>query len=197
MRNVIRVEIKAFLIKFVMTLKAWMRNSWIKLISVINFANKIKTFCNFSIICPLVLFDEHFKIKNVKMLWRMSKIESWQWSPVKKVCFQIAYSLEKMPRHRKRFLFPDFLPTSTTPIMKILKQMISLVLLTLIGEVMKSSLVADALQTQHMQNSVVSCEDGKRKLLCLPQEYSKFDLPHRNDFNEIEIGKYHSPSFLN
>merc|ERR1719210_1892264 len=53
---------------------------------------------------------------------------------------------------------------------------------------MKSTLVADALQTQHMQNSVVSCEDGKRKLLCLPQEYSKFDLPHRNDFNEIEIG---------
>ena len=61
---------------------------------------------------------------------------------------------------------------------------------------MKSSLVADALQTQHMQNSVVSCEDGKRKLLCLPQEYSKFDLPHRNDFNEIEIGKYHPPSIF-
>ena len=46
-----------------------------------------------------------------------------------------------------------------------------------------------AIQTQHMQSSVVSCEDGKRKLLCLPSEYSKFDLPHRNDFNEIEIGK--------
>ena len=80
--------------------------------------------------------------------------------------------------------------------MKILKQMISLLLLSLIGEVMKSSLVADALQTQHMQNSVVSCEDGKRKLLCLPQEYSKFDLPHRNDFNEIEIGKYDQPSII-
>ena len=44
-----------------------------------------------------------------------------------------------------------------------------------------------ALQTQP-HNSVVSCEDGKRKLLCLPGEYSKFDLPHRNNFNVIDIG---------
>ena len=46
-----------------------------------------------------------------------------------------------------------------------------------------------AIQGQHIQNSVVSCEDGKRKLLCLPGEYSKFDLPHRNNFNVIDIGK--------
>ena len=45
-----------------------------------------------------------------------------------------------------------------------------------------------ALQTQSQHNSVVSCEDGKRKLLCLPSEYSKFDLPHRNNFNVIDIG---------
>ena len=72
--------------------------------------------------------------------------------------------------------------------------MITFVLLTLVGA--RVSSVADALQTQHQQNSVVSCEDGKRKLLCLPQEYSKFDLPHRNDFNEIEIGKYHQPHII-
>lgn len=46
-----------------------------------------------------------------------------------------------------------------------------------------------AIQGQHITNSVVSCEDGKRKLLCLPSEYSKFDLPHRNAFNVIDIGK--------
>ena len=40
-----------------------------------------------------------------------------------------------------------------------------------------------------VQNPVVSCEDEKRKLLCLPPEYSKFDLPFRNDFNFIDIGK--------
>ena len=53
-----------------------------------------------------------------------------------------------------------------------------------------------AIQTQHIQSSVVSCEDGKRKLLCLPSEYSKFDLPHRNDFNEIEIGKQFKMNFV-
>ena len=40
-----------------------------------------------------------------------------------------------------------------------------------------------------VQNPVVSCNDEKRKLLCLPTEYSKFDLPYRNDFNIIDIGK--------
>ena len=39
-----------------------------------------------------------------------------------------------------------------------------------------------------IQNPVVSCDDEKRKLLCLPPEYSKFDLPFRNDFNFIDIG---------
>lgn len=73
--------------------------------------------------------------------------------------------------------------------------MITFVLFTLVGARVLSS-VADALQTQYQQNSVVSCEDGKRKLLCLPQEYSKFDLPHRNDFNEIEIGKYPQPHVI-
>ena len=50
-----------------------------------------------------------------------------------------------------------------------------------------NEMFAVALQTQP-HNSVVSCEDGKRKLLCLPSEYSKFDLPHRNNFNVIDIG---------
>ena len=50
-----------------------------------------------------------------------------------------------------------------------------------------NEMFAVALQTQP-HNSVVSCEDGKRKLLCLPGEYSKFDLPHRNNFNVIDIG---------
>ena len=39
-----------------------------------------------------------------------------------------------------------------------------------------------------IQNPVVSCDNEKRKLLCLPPEYSKFDLPFRNDFNFIDIG---------
>ena len=60
------------------------------------------------------------------------------------------------------------------------------ILLLLLG---LNEMTSVAIQTQHLQSSVVSCEDGKRKLLCLPSEYSKFDLPHRNDFNEIEIGK--------
>ena len=51
-----------------------------------------------------------------------------------------------------------------------------------------NEMFAVALQTQP-HNSVVSCEDGKRKLLCLPSEYSKFDLPHRNNFNVIDIGR--------
>ena len=52
-----------------------------------------------------------------------------------------------------------------------------------------NTMASVAFQGQHIQNSVVSCEDSKRKLLCLPSEYSKFDLPHRNKFNIIEIGK--------
>ena len=46
-----------------------------------------------------------------------------------------------------------------------------------------------AVQGQPVQNPIVSCQDDKRKLLCLPSEYSKFDLPYRNDFNVIDIGK--------
>lgn len=40
-----------------------------------------------------------------------------------------------------------------------------------------------------IQNPVVSCQDVKKKILCLPLEYSKFDLPYRNDHNLIDIGK--------
>ena len=59
---------------------------------------------------------------------------------------------------------------------------------TVVGVVLAlTEMFAVALQTQP-HNSVVSCEDGKRKLLCLPGEYSKFDLPHRNNFNVIDIG---------
>jgi len=39
------------------------------------------------------------------------------------------------------------------------------------------------------QNPVVSCLDGKKKLLCLSKDYSKFDLPFRKEFNIIDIGK--------
>lgn len=35
----------------------------------------------------------------------------------------------------------------------------------------------------------VSCTDSKKKILCLPKEYSKFDLPFRNEYNVIDIGK--------
>ncbi|TRY81129.1 hypothetical protein TCAL_14453 [Tigriopus californicus] len=34
----------------------------------------------------------------------------------------------------------------------------------------------------------VSCEAPKKKILCLHREYSKFDLPFRNDHNTIDIG---------
>jgi hypothetical protein len=40
-----------------------------------------------------------------------------------------------------------------------------------------------------IQNPVVSCQDVKKKILCLPIEYSKFDLPYRNEHNLIDIGK--------
>lgn len=46
------------------------------------------------------------------------------------------------------------------------------------------------------QNPVVSCQDGKKKLLCLPLDYSKFDLPYRNEFNVIDIGKFYSSSLI-
>jgi hypothetical protein len=69
--------------------------------------------------------------------------------------------------------------------MKIIKA--TYILLLLLG---LNEMASVALQSSPAQSSVVSCEDGKRKLLCLPSEYSKFDLPHRNDFNEIEIGKH-------
>ena len=36
---------------------------------------------------------------------------------------------------------------------------------------------------------VVSCDDEKKKILCLPKDYSKFDLPYRNEFNHIDIGE--------
>lgn len=38
-------------------------------------------------------------------------------------------------------------------------------------------------------STLVSCEEDKKKILCLPKDYSKFDLPYRNDFNVIEIGR--------
>ena len=57
-------------------------------------------------------------------------------------------------------------------------------------------LATDASQTNLLnaingiiQNPVVSCQNEKKKILCLPLDYSKFDLPYRNDFNEIDIGK--------
>ena len=39
------------------------------------------------------------------------------------------------------------------------------------------------------QGPAVSCTDAKKKILCLPKDYSKFDLPYRNDFNIIDIGE--------
>jgi hypothetical protein len=36
---------------------------------------------------------------------------------------------------------------------------------------------------------IKSAIDNKRKLLCLPFDYSKFDLPYRNEFNVIDIGE--------
>ena len=35
---------------------------------------------------------------------------------------------------------------------------------------------------------VVSCEDDKKKIICLPKDYSKFDLPYRDEYNVIDIG---------
>ncbi len=40
------------------------------------------------------------------------------------------------------------------------------------------------------QGPAVSCSDAKKKILCLPREYSKFDLPYRDDHNIIDIGSY-------
>ena len=45
------------------------------------------------------------------------------------------------------------------------------------------------LSEAQIQNPVVSCSDNKRKLLCLPIDYSKFDLPYRNEYNVIDIGE--------
>ena len=59
-----------------------------------------------------------------------------------------------------------------------------------------SNMASMVIQGQHVQNSVVSCQDDKRKLLCLPNEYSKFDLPYRNDFNQIDIGKLYITLYL-
>jgi hypothetical protein len=39
------------------------------------------------------------------------------------------------------------------------------------------------------QGPSTTCDDDKKKILCLPVEYSKFDLPYRNDFNLIDIGE--------
>ena len=33
------------------------------------------------------------------------------------------------------------------------------------------------------------CDGDSKKILCLPPDYSKFDLPYRNDFNIIDIGE--------
>ena len=34
-----------------------------------------------------------------------------------------------------------------------------------------------------------TCDGDAKKILCLPPNYSKFDLPYMNDFNIIDIGK--------
>ena len=47
-----------------------------------------------------------------------------------------------------------------------------------------------------IQNPVVSCQNEKKKILCLPLEYSKFDLPVRNEANFIDIGKNFFSYFL-
>ena len=39
------------------------------------------------------------------------------------------------------------------------------------------------------QGPATTCEDEKKKIICLPKDYSKFDLPYRNDFNVIDIGE--------
>ena len=50
-------------------------------------------------------------------------------------------------------------------------------------------LLAKAAAALKEQGPAISCTDEKKKILCLPDEYSKFDLPYRNDFNVIDIGK--------
>jgi hypothetical protein len=47
------------------------------------------------------------------------------------------------------------------------------------------------------QNPVVSCHDGKKKILCLSKDYSKFDLPYRKEYNVIDIGKLKNTSEQN
>ena len=39
------------------------------------------------------------------------------------------------------------------------------------------------------QGPSTTCDGDSKKILCLPPDYSKFDLPYRNDFNIIDIGK--------
>ena len=38
------------------------------------------------------------------------------------------------------------------------------------------------------QGPSTTCDGDSKKILCLPSDYSKFDLPYRNDFNIIDIG---------
>ena len=38
------------------------------------------------------------------------------------------------------------------------------------------------------QGPSTTCDGDSKKILCLPPDYSKFDLPYRNDFNIIDIG---------
>ena len=39
------------------------------------------------------------------------------------------------------------------------------------------------------QGPSTTCDGDSKKILCLPPDYSKFDLPYRNDFNIIDIGE--------
>lgn len=49
----------------------------------------------------------------------------------------------------------------------------------------QSSSAADLLLRQ---GPSTTCDGDSKKILCLPPDYSKFDLPYRNDFNIIDIG---------
>ncbi len=65
--------------------------------------------------------------------------------------------------------------------------------LAALSALMLSAATADFLAPAHqalIQNPAVSCQDDKKKILCLPLDYSKFDLPFRNEHNVIDIGEY-------
>ena len=90
---------------------------------------------------------------------------------------------------------PEWRTTRTTDITTATEKKVEMMLALLAAIVMATAVAVVSSQSSSAaaelllrQGPSTTCDGDSKKILCLPPDYSKFDLPYRNDFNIIDIG---------